>query len=56
MGKSLEMSGGLDFERFMKALVRVPKEQIDKALGRSKKKRKKVAPLRGGAKPMTRGD
>jgi hypothetical protein len=41
MGKSLGMSSkGLDFDRFMRALVQVPKDVIDKAL---KKRKKAVA-------------
>jgi hypothetical protein len=43
MPKSLEMkSGGLDFDRFMKALVQVPKQAIDKALGKRARKRKQA--------------
>jgi len=46
MGKSLEVSSrGLDFERFMKTLVRVPKEAIDKTLDKGKHKKK--APPKG---------
>jgi hypothetical protein len=42
MPKSLEMSsGGLDFDRFMKAMVSVPKEAIDKTLQKPTDKRKR---------------
>jgi hypothetical protein len=43
MAKSLEMkSDGLDFDRFMKALVQVPKGKIDKVLEKAKSKRRRV--------------
>jgi hypothetical protein len=54
VGKSLEMSsGGLGFERFMKALVSVPKDEIDREIEkqkteRSAKKVKKIAAPRRG--------
>jgi hypothetical protein len=41
MGKSLGLSGnGLSFGRFMKALIQVPKEEIDASMDSEKKKRK----------------
>jgi hypothetical protein len=41
MGKSLALSGnGLSFGKFMKALIHVPKEEIDQAMESDKKKRK----------------
>jgi len=41
MGKSLGLSGnGLSFGKFMRALIQVPKEQIDEAIESDKKKRK----------------
>jgi hypothetical protein len=51
MGKSLSLSSnGLSFGKFMRALIQVPKEQIDETIESEKKKRqrKKVAPPRGG--------
>jgi hypothetical protein len=37
MSKSLDMSSrGIDFDRFMKTLIKVPKEAIDKALKETK--------------------
>jgi len=46
MGKSLAISsGGLGFEQLMKLLVSTPKEKIEKA---ARKKRKKIAAPRGG--------
>jgi hypothetical protein len=51
MGKSLEVSSdGIPFGRFMKALIQVPKDEIDKALQTDKKKRSKK-PRRSGAIP-----
>ncbi|MGO9006139.1 MAG: hypothetical protein ACLQB4_10280 [Beijerinckiaceae bacterium] len=54
MGKSLGISSnGLGFERFMKALVSVPKDEIDREIEkqkaeRSAKNKKKIAaPSRG---------
>jgi hypothetical protein len=51
MGKSLALSGnGLSFGKFMKALIHVPKEEIDQAMESDKKKRKlnkEKRPLRG---------
>jgi hypothetical protein len=53
VGKSLDMSsGGLGFERFMKALVTAPKDEIDREIEkqkaeRSAKKKKVAAPRRG---------
>lgn len=50
MGKSLGMSSkGLDFDRFMKALVQVPKDVVDKALGKQKSKRRRAK--RGAPSP-----
>lgn len=50
MGKSLGLSGnGLSFDKFMKALVRVPKEAVDKAMAEEKRKRK--TPTRSKHKP-----
>ena len=48
MGKSLAMSSnGVDFDRFMKALVAVPNDEIKKEIAREKaekpRKRKKKA-------------
>jgi hypothetical protein len=48
MGKSLGLSAnGLSFGKFMRALVNVPKEQIDEAM-KSDKKKKKLAPRKAG--------
>jgi hypothetical protein len=51
MGKSLALSGnGLSFGKFMRALIQVPKEQIDQVMESDKKKRKRKAvapPSRG---------
>jgi hypothetical protein len=42
MGKSLAMSSnGMGFDQFMKALVSVPKDKIDKPKSRKKVVRKK---------------
>jgi len=47
MGKSLGLSSnGLSFNRFMRALIQVPKEEIDKSLAYQKKSRKKKAEKR----------
>jgi len=54
VGKSLGMSsGGLGFERFMKALVSVPKDEIDREIEKQKaerlaRKTKKIAAPRRG--------
>ena len=41
MGKSLGLSShGLSFGKFMRALIQVPKEQIDQVMESDKKKRK----------------
>lgn len=51
MGKSLAMKAeGLSFDKFMRALVQVPHEQIDKTIeaDKRKRKRKRVAPPRAG--------
>lgn len=51
MGKSLGLSGnGLSFGKFMRALIHVPKEQIDQVIESDKKKRrlkKEKRPLAG---------
>jgi hypothetical protein len=53
VGKSLDMSSnGVGFERFMKALVSVPKDEIDREIEkqkaeRSARKKKIAAPRRG---------
>jgi hypothetical protein len=58
VGKSLDMSSnGVGFERFMKALVSVPKDEIDREIekqkaARSAKRTKKVAPPRKGARSL----
>jgi hypothetical protein len=55
VGKSLGItSNGLGFERFMKALVSVPKDEIDREIEKQKaertaRKTKKNAPPRKGA-------
>jgi hypothetical protein len=49
MGKSLDISGnGLSFHKFMKALIHVPKEDIDKAMAEKKRVRKTKARKLGG--------
>jgi hypothetical protein len=54
VGKSLAMSSnGLGFERFMKALVSVPKDEIDREIEKQKaartvRKVKKIAAPRRG--------
>jgi hypothetical protein len=54
MGKSLGISGnGLSFGKFMRALIQVPKEEIDQAVESDRKKRKlkkEKRPL-AGARP-----
>jgi hypothetical protein len=45
MGKSLSMSSnGMDFDQFMKALVSVPKERIEKKAKTRKAKRGTLSP------------
>lgn len=42
MGKSMDMKAeGLTFDEFMRALVRVPKEAINKAMEKKPKKRQR---------------
>jgi len=49
MGKSLEMSSrGIGFERFMEALVKVPKQAVDKMLSKKGKGRKQATPKVAG--------
>jgi hypothetical protein len=54
VGKSLDISSnGVGFERFMKALVAVPKDEIDREIERQKaertaRKTKKIAAPRRG--------
>ena len=49
MGKSLGLSGnGLSFGKFMRALIKVPKEQIDATIEAEEKDRK----LKKGKRPL----